>query len=53
MKLTKEMQKVVEWLNNSRFTLNIKKTVTMFFTHRSKLRDCSEILVNGQKIQKC
>ena len=32
MKLIKEMQKVVEWLNNS-----------------CKLRDCPEILVNGQK----
>ena len=50
MKLTKEMQNVVEWLNNSCFTLNVDKTVSMFFTNRSKLGVCPEILVNGQKI---
>ena len=51
MQLTKEMQKVVEWLNNSCLTLNVEQSVTMFFTNRSKLRDCPDILVNVQKIK--
>ena len=37
MKLSKEMQRVVEWLNSSCLTLNAEKTVTMFFTNKSKL----------------
>lgn len=51
MKLTKVMNKVSDWLYNSCLTLNVEKTVTMFFTNRCKLKTYPEIVVNGQKIK--
>lgn len=42
-KLTKEMENVAKWLNDSCLTLNVGKTVTMHFTNRNKLRDCPYI----------
>lgn len=48
--LTKAMQKVALWLHNSCLTLNLEKTVTMFFTNRLTLKECTDISVNGQTI---
>ena len=44
------MQKVALWLQNSCLTLNLEKTVTMFFTNRHILKDCPNVSVNGQTI---
>ena len=35
-KLTKEMENVAKWLNNSGLTLNVGKTVIMYLTNRHK-----------------
>lgn len=51
MKLTKAMHGVADWLHNSCLTLNVDKTVTMFFTNRCKLRECPDIFVYGQTIK--
>ena len=51
VKLTKAMNKVSDWLYNSCLTLNVEKTVTMFFTNRCKLKSYPDIVVNGQKIK--
>lgn len=37
-KLTKEMRKVSLWLKKSCLTLNLDKTVSMFFTNRYKIQ---------------
>ena len=44
------MQNVALWLQNSCLTLNLEKTVTMFFTKRHILKDCPNVSVNGQTI---
>ena len=51
-KLTKEMENVAKWLIDSNHTLNVGKTVTMYFSNRCKCKDCPDINVNGQKIKK-
>jgi len=45
------MSKVSDWLYDSCLTLNVEKTVTMFFTNRSKVNTYPEVLVNGQYIK--
>ncbi|KAI5617061.1 leucine zipper transcription factor-like protein 1, partial [Silurus asotus] len=50
-KLSKGMQKVVEWLQTSCLTLNFDKTVSMFFSNKSKLHLTQNIQVNGQNIK--
>lgn len=50
-KLSKEMQKVVEWLQTSCLTLNVEKTVSMFFSNKRKLHLTQQIQVNGQIIK--
>ena len=50
-KLSMVMNKVSDWLYNSCLTLNVDKTVTMFFTDRCKPKTYPEIVVNGQNIK--
>lgn len=50
-KLSSVMSKVSHWLHDSCLTLNVEKTVTMFFTNRFILKTYPEILVNGQLIK--
>jgi len=50
-KLTNVMSKVSDWLYDSCLTSDVEKTVTMFFTNRSKLNTYPEVLVNGQYIK--
>lgn len=50
-KLSSVMSKVNHWLHDSCLTLNVEKTVTMFFTHQFILKTYPEILVNGQLIK--
>lgn len=50
-KLSKEMQKVAQWLHTSCLTLNVDKTVSMFFSNKRKLQVTQEIQVNGQTIK--
>lgn len=50
-KLSKEMEKVAEWLQMSCLTLNVDKTVSMLFSNKHKLQQTLEIQVNGQKIK--
>lgn len=49
--LTKAMENVAKWLFDSCLTLNVGKTVSMYFTNRNELRDCPDICVNGQNIK--
>jgi hypothetical protein len=49
-KLTKEIKKVSLWLKNSCLTLNLDKTVSMFFRNRSKIQIYPNILIEGQII---
>jgi len=48
--LTKAMQKVALWLHNSCLTLNLEKTVTVFFTKRLTLKECPDVSVNEQTL---
>uniref|UniRef100_A0A3P8TK54 Reverse transcriptase domain-containing protein n=1 Tax=Amphiprion percula TaxID=161767 RepID=A0A3P8TK54_AMPPE len=50
-KLTIEMRKVSNWLKNSCLTLNVEKTVSMFFTKSFKLQNCPKVMIEGQPIQ--
>lgn len=38
------MEKVAEWLNYSCLTLNVEKTVAMFFSIRQNIQSCPEKL---------
>lgn len=54
-KLTEEMEKISIWLKNSHLTLNVDKTVSMFFTNRRKFSLCKiepKIIIEGQEISR-
>lgn len=48
--LTKAIQKVALWLQNSCLTLNFEKTAAMFFTNRTILKECPDVSVYGHTI---
>ncbi len=50
IKLSLVMDKISNWLKSSCLTLNIEKTVGMYFVKSNKVKDMSNIYVNGQKI---
>lgn len=49
-KLSLAMDKISNWLKSSCLTLNIEKTVGMYFAKSNKVKDMPNIYVNGQKI---
>ncbi|KAJ0016373.1 hypothetical protein NQD34_014663 [Periophthalmus magnuspinnatus] len=51
MSLTRELQKIAAWLQNSCLTLNLEKTVAMYFTNRHKYSDYPDIYINDKKIK--
>ena len=44
------MDKISNWLKSSCLTLNIEKTVGMYFAKSNKVKDMPNIYFNGQKI---
>ena len=50
-KLSLAMEKVTQWLQYSRLTLNTDKTVTMFFSNKQRKMALPNIYVNGQLIK--
>ena len=49
-KLSSAMNDIQNWLKSSCLTLNVKKTVGMFFTKSYKPKKMPDIFVNGEKI---
>lgn len=49
-KLTAALKEVSDWLYRSCLTLNVSKTVGMFFSIKKNEEHCSDILVNGEVI---
>lgn len=50
--LQRAMEKISDWMVQSRLTLNFSKTVSMFFSIRNTSHAAPEISVGGTMIQK-